>query len=80
VSATGDRSAGVVVQTVAPAGPAATAGIAPGDLLATVDNASVSSSADVDNALSSHLPGDVVPVGWFDASHVYRTARVRLTG
>jgi S1-C subfamily serine protease len=80
VSATGDGSAGVVVETVAPGGPAASAGIAVGDVLAAVDNATVSTSADIDNALSSHSPGDVVPVGWFDAAHTYRTAKVRLSG
>jgi S1-C subfamily serine protease len=63
--------AGVQVQTVDPAGPAARAGIVGaeavpsggGDVITSVDGVAVRSMADVDDVLGRHRPGDGIAVG-----------------
>ncbi len=70
---------GLVVVDVARNGPAAVAGIAARDVLASIDDVSLASPGDLESALNRHVPGDAVRVGWFDGNGLYRTASVRLT-
>jgi len=48
---------GAMVTQVYPAGPAARAGLRPGDLITSVDGQSVSSSSDLITAIEQHQPG-----------------------
>ncbi len=73
-----DESGVVVVTGVTAGGPAARAGIVIGDVIAAVDNTSVTAPADLSSALDRHLPGDRVSVGWFDVTRRYRTATLEL--
>jgi putative serine protease PepD len=53
---------GVLIVAVSPGGPAAAAGLRPGDLLVDIDGERVASVDDVAVALASHKPGDRVEV------------------
>lgn len=57
-----DREAGVVVAEVAPGGPAADAGIEPGDLIVALGGSEVANFGDLVAALRQHDPGDAVSV------------------
>jgi S1-C subfamily serine protease len=72
------NGAGLAITAVHPGSPAAAAGIAAQDVLASVDETSLASPADLEAVLNRHAPGDVVRVGWFDRGGVYHTANVRL--
>ncbi len=72
-------SGGARVVDVQRGGPAAGAGIVANDVLAAVDDVSITSGGDLDAILDSHAPDDSVRLGWFDRKGVYRTATVRLT-
>jgi S1-C subfamily serine protease len=72
------NGAGLTVTAVQPGRPAAAAGIAAQDVLASVDETSLASPVDLEAVLNRHAPGDAVRVGWFDGSGVYHTASVRL--
>lgn len=56
------REGGALIESLTPGSPAGAAGLAPGDLIIGVDNASVTSADDVTAALARHRPGDVVAV------------------
>ncbi len=60
--ATGDTPVGVRVDEVAPDSPADDAGVAPGDVLTSVDGHTVRSLADVSAALTLTRPGDEITV------------------
>jgi putative serine protease PepD len=62
--ATSDSSSrsGAVVQTVQPGTPADKAGIAPGDLVRSIDGKSVTSSENLVSAISGHQAGDQVRI------------------
>ncbi|GIG22487.1 serine protease [Cellulomonas chitinilytica] len=62
-----DTGAGAVVQGVIDGTPAATAGLGAGDVITAVDGTAITSSDDLQNALSSHEPGDTVTLTWTDA-------------
>jgi putative serine protease PepD len=53
---------GARVTGVVPSGPADTAGLRPGDVVAGIDGAAVTNPADVGAAIASHGPGDTVRV------------------
>jgi S1-C subfamily serine protease len=73
VPLTGSR--GARVTALLPGG-AAVAGIATGDVIATVNGVSVASQADIDSALDPVAPGGTVPVAVFNAQGVLRTLSV----
>ena len=54
------EGASVTVTTVTPASPAARAGIQPGDIVATVDGADVTSPSQLTTIVRDHHPGDTV--------------------
>jgi S1-C subfamily serine protease len=64
-----------------PPRPAARPGpaIVPGDTIVTVGAATISSAADLSNALAGHEPGQSATVGWVDPSGATRSASVQLT-
>ncbi|MFW5905076.1 MAG: Do family serine endopeptidase [bacterium] len=55
-----DQPGGVVIRNVSPAGPAAAAGVAPGQLLVDINRESVETLGDVERLLQDAEPGDVV--------------------
>jgi S1-C subfamily serine protease len=57
------QATGVVIRDVVPGGPAATAGLRPGDVIIRVGETTVEDRADLEYALSTqYKPGDTVPV------------------
>jgi S1-C subfamily serine protease len=55
--------AGAVVRQVIPTGPAAGAGLAPGDVITSINGQPVNSATALTNILDQHHPGDNVSVG-----------------
>jgi S1-C subfamily serine protease len=66
--------AGAVVRQVIPNGPAAGAGLAPGDVITSINGQPVNSATALTNILDQHHPGENVTVGLEN-----RTANVTLT-
>src|SRR6185312_7858813 len=53
---------GALVQRVVSSGPAAAAGIAPGDVITGVDNAAINGATSMTGVLVPHHPGDTIAV------------------
>jgi S1-C subfamily serine protease len=64
---------GVIVDSVAPQGPAQRAGIEPGDVILQIGNQPVSSPSDVDPALQGLHPGDSIPITVLRGADSYTT-------
>jgi S1-C subfamily serine protease len=69
---------GVVVAQVPAGTPAASAGLAAGDVITAVGGKTVSSPSDLTSVISTHRPGDTVKVTWTDQSGNAHTANVQL--
>ena len=76
--AQGGRAAAATVEQVVANGPAATAGITPGDVITKVGGTSIGSSAALRTALSRTEPGDRVAVTWTDPDGTAHSAKVTL--
>ena len=75
---TGGRSLGAVVTDVAPFGPAANAGIEPGDVVLSVQNTDVRNAADAKRALDAIPSGRLARiVVWSQGAEVLRQVRKR---
>jgi S1-C subfamily serine protease len=70
---------GAEVDRVQPGSPARASGIRAGDVITTVNGASISSVSDLSNALDGKSPGDHVTVAWQDESGNQHSATVTLT-
>jgi S1-C subfamily serine protease len=70
--------AGALIAGVVPTGPAASAGLAAGDVITAVDGHSVSSPTDVSSLILTETPGTTVTVGYTDQSGTSQTASVTL--
>jgi S1-C subfamily serine protease len=68
---------GAVVAAVTPGGPAADAGIAPGDVLVRIAGSPATTTDDIAVALAQQKPGDIVPVAISGANGA-RTVKVKL--
>jgi S1-C subfamily serine protease len=55
-----DAAAGLVVDTLDPSGPAADAGVQPGDVIVTADGVPVPDTTALGGVLASHQPGDTI--------------------
>jgi S1-C subfamily serine protease len=77
VTDTFDSNGAQVVQ-VEPGSSARRAGIRAGDLITTLNGASITSVSDLSSALSGKSPGDRVTVGWQDATGAQHSATVSL--
>jgi S1-C subfamily serine protease len=75
---TGNAGSGATLANVVPSGPAATAGLAKGDVITTLNSHTVSSPADLTNLLVPFHPGDKVQVGWSDSTGVSHTSTIVL--
>ncbi|MDL9981076.1 S1C family serine protease [Microbacterium sp. ASV49] len=70
---------GAEVAAVYDGTPAASAGLAQGDVITGVDGTAISSGDDLSAALAAHRPGDTVRITWTDTSGASHTADVTLT-
>jgi S1-C subfamily serine protease len=71
-----DVSGGAKISQVVPGKPADAAGLVPGDVITSLNDATVSSTADVREAVLSLVPGKAVPIGWTDTSGVAQTGTI----
>ena len=69
---------GARVQRVVGNAPAASVGIANGDLVTALDNVPINSATAMSDALNGHHPGDVVSISFTSKSGVARTENVTL--
>jgi S1-C subfamily serine protease len=74
----GSGSSGAIIEGVVPGGPAATAGLASGDTITSLDGNSVDSPTSISALMVGHHPGDHVQIGWVDSSGQSHTATVDL--
>ncbi|MGV0735310.1 S1C family serine protease [Mycobacterium syngnathidarum] len=72
------QSRGVIVQDVIPGGPAEAAGLAPGDLLTTIEGTPLDSARTLTLVLDRHYPGDVVGLTWLDQAGQQRIGKATL--
>ncbi|HME48848.1 S1C family serine protease [Mycobacterium sp.] len=72
------NSGGVAVKQVLRSGPAAQAGLVPGDVITAIDGNAVNNANALTEFLDQHHPGDTVSLAWVDPSGVQRTAPVAL--
>jgi S1-C subfamily serine protease len=77
-SGTGTTTSGATVEGTLSGSPAATAGLAAGDVITSVAGQSVTSSAQISSILSSGHPGDKVTVIWTDTEGQSHTASIAL--
>ncbi len=75
---TGTTTSGATVIGTVSGSPAATAGLAAGDVITSVAGQTVTSSSQISEILSSGHPGDKVSVTWTDAEGQSHTASITL--
>jgi serine protease Do len=73
-----DRGAGLPVRSTLRGGPAAQAGVRPGDVLLSIDGTPIGSANALTGILDQRYPGDVIELDWLDATGQTRTAKVPL--
>jgi len=69
---------GVAIQGVYPGSPAESAGLAQGDMITSIDGASLAGLKDLRTALFAHHPGDSITVGYTDSLGNAATAALTL--
>jgi S1-C subfamily serine protease len=69
---------GAVVGQALPGGPAAQAGLVPGDVITSLDGQTVDSAPALTDLMDQHHPGDRITVSWLDQAHQQHTATVQL--
>ncbi|WP_144206430.1 S1C family serine protease [Mycobacterium tilburgii] len=69
---------GARVQRIVDGGPAAGSGIAPGDVITTVDNVPISGPTAMTDVMVPHHPGDVITLHWESGQGGQRSAPVTL--
>ncbi len=69
---------GVLIADVLGGGPAEAAGLAPGDVLITLDGTQLDSATTLTYVLDRHYPGDVIDLTWIDRNGQQRTGKVAL--
>ncbi len=74
----GSSTSGPTVSSVVSGGPAAQAGLAPGDMITSLAGQSVDSATAISALLVGYHPGDKVQIGWADSSGQSHTATVEL--
>ena len=75
-----DRSApGVIIREALRGGPAEQAGLVDGDIITSIDGASLDSATALTHVLDRHYPGDVIDLTWIDRSGQQRTGKATLS-
>jgi S1-C subfamily serine protease len=75
---TGGTTSGADVQGTLSGSPAATAGLAEGDVITSVAGQSVASSSSISSILATYHPGNKVSVTWTDTSGASHTSSITL--
>jgi S1-C subfamily serine protease len=73
-----DTASGVTISGAVSGSPAASAGLTAGDTITSVGGQSVSSAADIQDALVKYHPGDKISVSWVDQAGQSHSATVTL--
>lgn len=71
-----DVSGGAKIASIVPGKPAAAAGLVRGDVITSLDGATISSVADVRKTVLSLAPGKAVPIGWTDTNGIAQTGTI----
>jgi S1-C subfamily serine protease len=74
----GNRNSGLPVRSILRDGPAAAAGLLPGDAITTIDGIPIASANALTDVLDQRYPGDVIDLSWRDTAGQDRTAKVTL--
>jgi S1-C subfamily serine protease len=74
----GDRSPGAAIAGVTPGGPAAAAGLAPGDVVTAVNGYHISSPTSLTSSLLTKKPGDSVTITYSDQSGASNAVKLTL--
>jgi S1-C subfamily serine protease len=69
---------GATIVGVVPGGPAAAAGLVPGDVITAVAGRAVSGSSDIEPIVLAHKPGDKVAITYIDATGQSQSATITL--
>lgn len=73
-----DGPAGAVVRQVLPDTAARGAGLAPGDVITSVDGVAINTATDLSNFMDAHHPGDTITLNWVDREGNPRSAPIVL--
>jgi S1-C subfamily serine protease len=71
-----DATNGAEISRIVQGQAADTAGLVPGDVITSLDGATIASSADVRQAVLSLVPGEAVAIGWTDTSGIAQTGTI----
>jgi S1-C subfamily serine protease len=71
-----DAPGGAKITSLLPGKPADEAGLAKGDVITSLDGATISSKADVRQAVLMLVPGKAVPIGWKDTNGIAQTGTI----
>ena len=71
-----DAPGGAKITSLLPGKPADEAGLAKGDVITSLDGATISSSADVRQTVLTLVPGKAVPIGWKDTNGIAHTGTI----
>jgi S1-C subfamily serine protease len=71
-----DAPGGAKITSLLPGKPADAAGLAKGDVITSLDGATISSSADVRQAVLTLVPGKAVAIGWKDTNGIAQTGTI----
>ena len=74
----GGRSTGATIAGVTSGGPAATAGLTPGDVITAVNGYHISSRTSLTSSLLRKKPGDSVTISYSDQSGAGRSVKLVL--
>src|SRR6478752_5547234 len=71
-----DAPGGAKITSLLPGKPADEAGLAKGDVITSLDGATISSSADVRQTVLTLVPGKAVAIGWKDTNGIAQTGTI----
>jgi S1-C subfamily serine protease len=74
----GERSPGAAIAGITPGGPAAAAGLAPGDVVTAVNGYHISSPTSLTSSLLTKKPGDSVTITYSDQSGASNSVKLKL--
>lgn len=74
----GATAPGLIIAGIVSDGSAATAGLAQGDVITTIDGTAVTSTGGLQSIILAHMPGDAVNVAYTDATGQNQTTTVTL--
>jgi S1-C subfamily serine protease len=77
-NSSGSSATGPTISSVVGGGPAAQAGLAPGDAITSLAGQSVDSNTTISTLLVGYHPGDRIQIGWIDSSGQSHTGTVDL--